>query len=160
MSAPRPSPTLALAAVLAVAAAAPGSAQAQDHALMRPSGQVADSAAVAATVHAYHEALQKGDTAAVRALLAPDIRVAESGGIETRDEYMSHHLPGDMAFAAAVTREAGPVHVTVVGDVAWAKSEWDRCRRANPASDLERKRKRRLENTDSRPRSLVSHNRR
>ena len=81
-----------------------------------------DSAAVAEVVHAFHHALQTGDSAGVKALLAQDVRVAESGGLESRDEYLSHHLPGDMAFAAAVTREPGATHVTVQGDVAWAMS--------------------------------------
>lgn len=81
-----------------------------------------DSAGVAATVHAFHQALETGDTAAVESLLAADVRVAESGGLETRAEYLSHHLPGDMAFASAVAREAGELQVTVHGDVAWAVS--------------------------------------
>jgi ketosteroid isomerase-like protein len=106
------------AATVAVA----GHAPAQDHGPMVPAAQTTDSAAVAATVHAFHLALQQGDSAAARALLAHDLRVAESGGLETRDEYLSHHLPGDMAFASAVTREPGTLHVTVMGDVAWAMS--------------------------------------
>jgi len=86
------------------------------------SAQATDSAAVAAAVHSYHHALQTGDTAAAKALLADDVVVAESGGMETRDEYVSHHLPGDMAFASAVTRTPGPIVVTLAGDVAWAMS--------------------------------------
>lgn len=84
--------------------------------------QATDSAAVVDAIEAYHRALQEGDTAAVRRLLADDVHVAESGGLETREEYLSHHLPGDMAFASAVQRERGPLHVTVQGDVAWAIS--------------------------------------
>ena len=45
--------------------------------------------------------------------LVPSVLVAESGGIETRDEYVSPHLPGDMAFAAAVAREMGPLPAVV-----------------------------------------------
>lgn len=125
MSTPRSSPAgiLALASLLLMATSDPGQAQAQEQGLGAASAESADSAAVAATVHAFHEALQGGDTAAVRDLLAQDVSVAESGGIETRDEYMSHHLPGDMAFAAAVTRTSGPLHVTVEGNSAWTMSE-------------------------------------
>lgn len=119
----RPSTLRALTFCLAFSAAAtpPAAAQAHEHAGMH-AAPATDSAAVADAVHAYHAALQAGDTAAVLRLLGDDVRVAESGGIETRDEYLSHHLPGDMAFAAAVTRETGPVAVTVSGDVAWAIS--------------------------------------
>jgi len=81
-----------------------------------------DGAGAAAAVEAYHRALQAGDTAAVRDLLADDVLVLESGGLETRAEYLSHHLPGDMAFASAVGREPGEHHVTVQGDVAWVTS--------------------------------------
>jgi len=87
-----------------------------------PRQEMSDSAVVAEVVDAFHRALASGDTARVRAVLGRGVRVLESGGLETRDEYLSHHLPGDMAFAAAVARERGPIEVTVAGDVAWAVS--------------------------------------
>lgn len=82
----------------------------------------ADSAAVVAAVRAFGQALQAGDTATVGALLADDVLVAESGGVETRAEYLAHHLPADIAFAAAVQRDPGLLHVTLSGDVAWVMS--------------------------------------
>ena len=42
--------------------------------------------------------------------------------METRQEYMSHHLLADMAFASSVERVRGPVEVVLEGDVAWAVS--------------------------------------
>lgn len=42
--------------------------------------------------------------------------------METRAEYRSHHLPGDIAFARAVPRERSDIRVHVQGDVAWAMS--------------------------------------
>lgn len=81
-----------------------------------------DSAAVAGVVDQYHRALAAGDTATVLRLLSPDAIILESGGMETRAEYLSHHLPGDIAFARAVARERGPIRVVVHGDVAWATS--------------------------------------
>ena len=122
MSPLRPSLFGALASVVALAAATSAiQAQAHDHAAMHPPAP-GDSAAVADAAHRFHAALEAGDTAAVLGLLAPDVRVLESGGLETREEYRSHHLPGDMAFAAAVAREAGPLSVTVAGDAAWVVS--------------------------------------
>lgn len=82
----------------------------------------ADSAAVTATIGAFHEALRRGDSEAARSLLAPDLLVAESGSVETGEEYAGHHLTADMAFAAAVSRTVDPVRVTIEGDVAWAMS--------------------------------------
>lgn len=81
-----------------------------------------DSAEVAATIERYHAALAAGDSAAAAALLAPDAMILEHGGVETRAEYLAHHLPGDIAFARAVRSERGPIRVTVRGDVAWAIS--------------------------------------
>jgi ketosteroid isomerase-like protein len=81
-----------------------------------------DSAAVAATVERYHRALADGDSTAALALLAEDAVVLESGGVETRAEYRSHHLPADMEFARAVRGERGAGRIVVRGDVAWASS--------------------------------------
>ena len=111
----------ALLAVLVGSAAVAAPAAAQEHA-GHTMMDGADSSAVAAAVERFHAALASGDSATVLALLAPEARILESGGVETRAEYSSHHLPADMAFASAVARERGPVEVTVNGDVAWAVS--------------------------------------
>ncbi|MEQ8331339.1 MAG: DUF4440 domain-containing protein [Longimicrobiales bacterium] len=111
-------PSLAATLAAAFLLGAP-SLSAQDHAGHAMS---ADSAAVAAVVQAYHDALAAADSAAALALLAEDAMILESGGVETRAEYRSHHLPGDMAFAAAVPRQRGPIRVTVEGGIAWAVS--------------------------------------
>jgi len=84
--------------------------------------QISDSTDVAATVAAFHQALARGDSAAALALLAPDAVILEAGGIETRQDYRSHHLPADIAFARAAPGVAGPVRVVVLQDVAWATS--------------------------------------
>lgn len=81
-----------------------------------------DSAAVAAVVERYHQALESGDSAGALAILTSDAIILESGGMETREEYRSHHLPADIAFARAVKTVRGPIRVVVRGDVAWAAS--------------------------------------
>jgi ketosteroid isomerase-like protein len=106
-------------AALIVAAAAPRLGAQHAHA---GHAQPGDSAAVAAAVNRYHEALSTGDSVAAMALLAPDAMILESGGQETREEYRGHHLPGDIAFARAVRSERSPMRVRVHGDVAWATS--------------------------------------
>lgn len=83
-------------------------------------GQDPDSAAVADVVAAFHAALAAGDSAAALGLLAGDALVLESGALETRDAYRSHHLPADIEFAKQVRTERTPVRVTVRGDAAWA----------------------------------------
>lgn len=79
-----------------------------------------DSAAVAAVVAKYHDALAAGDSTGVLALLHDDAVILESGGIETRAEYRSHHLPGDINFARSARSQRSPVHVRIRGDVAWS----------------------------------------
>ena len=81
-----------------------------------------DSAAVAGVIAKYHEALAAGDSVAALALLADDAVILESGGVETRAEYRSNHLPGDINFTKAIKSRRGPVHVRIHGDVAWASS--------------------------------------
>jgi ketosteroid isomerase-like protein len=89
-------------------------------ALVAPAlAQAGDSASVAAIVERYHHALAAGDSSAALALLAPDAVILESGGVESRQEYRSHHLPADIAFARSVKTTRSPVRVTVRDDVAW-----------------------------------------
>jgi ketosteroid isomerase-like protein len=81
--------------------------------------QSSDSAAVARVVTSFHAALAAGDSSAALALLAEDVLVLESGGMETRDEYRAHHLPADIGFARAVPSTRTPARISVRGDVAW-----------------------------------------
>lgn len=81
-----------------------------------------DSAAVVTVVERYHRSLESADSAGALRLLTSDAVILESGGIETREEYRSHHLQADIAFARAVKSERGPIRVVVRGDVAWAAS--------------------------------------
>lgn len=97
--------------------ASPLAAQQHDH-----HSSATDSAAVVAVIERYHRALAEGDSAGALALLAADAVILESGGRETRAEYQSHHLPGDIRFARAVQSIRGAVAVTIRGDVAWASS--------------------------------------
>ena len=117
--------SLALAATLLAGSA--GLAQAQDHHGHHPTettALTAEVASVAEVVDAFHAALSRGDTEGASALLAPDVMVLESGGAErSREEYRSHHLGSDSAFAAATEAEVLRRSGAVEGDVAWIASE-------------------------------------
>jgi ketosteroid isomerase-like protein len=82
----------------------------------------ADSTAAAKTVDDYHAALSSGDSTKALSLLALDAVILESGGMETRSEYRSHHLAGDIAFAKAVKSERSPLVVRIDGNSAWTSS--------------------------------------
>jgi ketosteroid isomerase-like protein len=107
---------LNLLAAVALLSAALGVARASAQ------GASGDSAAVATVVERYHRALESGDSVGALTLLTSDAVILESGGVETREEYRSHHLPADIAFARAVKSVRGPIGVVVRGDVAWATS--------------------------------------
>ena len=101
-----------LGAAVVLGALPPGPALAQEIS--------ADEAAVRAAAHALGDALARGDSLAVLALLDEDVLILEGGGTETKEEYRSGHLRADIAFAGAatVTRETLREGVTVTGDVA------------------------------------------
>jgi uncharacterized membrane protein/ketosteroid isomerase-like protein len=93
---------------------------------VQPSVAPAPSAAGSpeATADAFSAALRSGDKAAVRALTAPDVLVAEGGGLESSlDEYAGHHMPADMAFLAAVETTLMSRKVIAAGDMASVVSE-------------------------------------
>ncbi len=81
-----------------------------------------DSAAVLAAVSGYHSALERGDSAKAIGLLTNDAIILESGDVESRAEYRSHHLSSDMKFAQAIRDTRVIRRVTVVGDAAWVAS--------------------------------------
>ncbi len=54
-------------------------------------------------VAAFGAALDAGDETVLASLLAPDVQIAESGGIErSLEEYRAHHMAADIAFSEAV----------------------------------------------------------
>ncbi|MNE36940.1 SnoaL-like domain protein [compost metagenome] len=116
---------LVLVLSLAVLSVTPALAQDHSHGHAEIAGAISPEAAEAASVvDAFHAGLKAGDTAAALALLASDVMIFEEGGAErSRDEYASHHLASDAAFAAAsdatVARRSGWAD----GDVAWITSE-------------------------------------
>ena len=81
--------------------------------------RAADSAAARAIVDQYDAALAAGDSAKAVALLADDLMVMEAGAIETRAEYLAHHLGADMKASAGAKGERTVLKVSVVGDAAY-----------------------------------------
>ena len=67
-----------------------------------------------------HAALAAGDRESALAALDPGVLIFESGGAElSREEYASHHLGSDMAFAGSVARSIDDQQSGTSGDVAW-----------------------------------------
>ena len=117
--------TIAIVAALFLADTAVAHPESNQGAKAVQVGAVAPSARPAArVVDAFHAALRRGDTKAALSYLAEDALIYESGGVERgRQEYASHHLGADAAFAQAVpgtvTRRAGEA----LGSLAWIATE-------------------------------------
>lgn len=82
-----------------------------------------DSSAAAAVVERFHSALTSGDSARAVALLASDVLVLESGAVQTRAEYLSHHLGADMKASKGSKAARSVVQVRVMGDAAYVVSK-------------------------------------
>ena len=81
-----------------------------------------DASGAAETATRFHQLLASGDSAAAVRLLAPDLIVVEGGYVETRAEYLAHHLGADMEFARAAAGNRQVLSAKVEGDVAWIVS--------------------------------------
>lgn len=89
---------------------------------VRAASHASDSATAIATVERFRAALSRGDSTVALDLLAPDVVVLESGGVETRAEYRSHHLAADIQYARAIPGSHTLAHAAVQGDAAWVSS--------------------------------------
>lgn len=69
---------------------------------------------------AFSAALAAGDEATVKALLAPDVLIYESGGQEgSLAEYADHHMKADMAFLAHAKSQVLDRKHGNSGELAW-----------------------------------------
>lgn len=85
-----------IASMIALGLAQSACAQAPAHAAS------AVLATPAQVVEQFHAALAAADTTAVAALLDTGAVILESGDLETRAEYLAHHLSADIEFSRAV----------------------------------------------------------
>lgn len=72
-----------------------------------------------ATSTQFYDLLRRGDSAAAARLLSPDAVVLESGDLETRAEYLAHHIGADIEFAKAVPSKQTIRQVVRQGNVVW-----------------------------------------
>lgn len=117
---------VAVVALAAIALPATAHTEAQRPPAAKPSPALKTDATTVtsvATVEAFHKALASGNTRAALDLLAEDVLIFESGGVErSRAEYASHHLAADAAYSAAVRRTLVNRSHGEAGDAAWVTS--------------------------------------
>jgi ketosteroid isomerase-like protein len=85
-----------------------------------PPAELAFSDHPAAQVAAQlHQAISAGAVDTLRSLIAPEVLIFESGGVETSlAEYEGHHMPADMAFMKGMKQELLLRRVVEAGDFA------------------------------------------
>jgi len=81
--------------------------------------------AAEAVAQAFQAALQRGDRAAVLALLAPEVTIREGGHTQTHDEYANGHLGEDIAFLKGAKITPVSLGSMPMGDTAMVGSESD-----------------------------------
>lgn len=67
----------------------------------------------------FRTAIISNDSEKAAALLTDDARILESGGIETKEEYLSHHFHSDGKFLSAMEREVRSQEVKSSENTAW-----------------------------------------
>ena len=87
-------------------------------AVFTEAAQSGTAEAIATSTH-FYDLLRRGDSAAAARLLAPDAVVLESGDLETRAEYLAHHIGADIDFAKAVPSKRTIRQVVRQGDAIW-----------------------------------------
>ena len=79
----------------------------------------AETSTAVATSARFHSLLARGDSAGAERLLAADAVVLESGDLETRAQYVAHHLGEDIEFAKVVPTTRTIVGSRRDGNVVW-----------------------------------------
>ena len=87
-------------------------------AVFTSAAQSGTAEAIATSTH-FYDLLRRGDSAAAARLLTPDAVVLESGDLETRAEYLAHHIGADIDFAKAVPSKRTIRQVVRQGNVIW-----------------------------------------
>ncbi|MDR9419378.1 YybH family protein [Gracilimonas sp.] len=70
----------------------------------------------------FKTAIVENDSDAATNLLADDALILESSGMETKEEYLSHHFHSDGKFLTAMNREILTQKVTTEGSTAWVST--------------------------------------
>lgn len=97
---------------------------AQDHGnhMQKQNATVEDSAAVVQVLERFREAIINNNREKASDLLTEDARILESGGIETKEEYLSHHFHSDGKFLSAMEREVQSQKVETNESTAWVST--------------------------------------
>ncbi len=82
----------------------------------------ADSEKVLQVLEDFREAIISNNSDKASRLLTDDARILESGGVETKEEYLSHHFHSDGKFLSAMESEQLSRHTNTKGNTAWVST--------------------------------------
>ena len=82
-----------------------------------------DSSAAVTVVERFHAALTSGDSASAVMLLASDVMVVESGAVQTRSQYLGHHLGADMKASKGAKAVRTVIQVRIIGSAGYIVSK-------------------------------------
>ncbi|MDO8297233.1 MAG: nuclear transport factor 2 family protein [Caulobacter sp.] len=84
-----------------------------------PAQAASPAATPLAVVEQFHTAMKRRDADAVAALMADDAVIYEQGWVEvSKDEYVTGHLPGDIAYSVGMTDQIISRRVSTSGSFA------------------------------------------
>ncbi len=75
------------------------------------------------TLQAFEQAIVNSNHKAASELLSDKVRILEGDGIETKEEYLSHHFHADGKFLSAMNREIMSRSVFIEGNIAWVTTK-------------------------------------
>jgi hypothetical protein len=81
-----------------------------------------DSTVVVNVLNDFRMAIINNEQEKASELLTDDARILESGGIETKEEYLSHHFHSDGKFLSAMEREVKSQKVKSNENTAWVST--------------------------------------
>ncbi len=79
--------------------------------------------AIINTLESFHQAIIDIDAGKAESLLSDGVRILESGGIETKEENLSHHFHSDGEFMRTMQQNVENRTVTVEGSTAWVSTK-------------------------------------
>ncbi|MBO6585575.1 MAG: nuclear transport factor 2 family protein [Gracilimonas sp.] len=70
----------------------------------------------------FKTAIVENDSEAASNVMADDVLILEGSGMETKEEYLSHHFHSDGKFLKAMDREILTQKISIEGNTAWVST--------------------------------------
>lgn len=82
-----------------------------------------DETDIVRTLQDFQSAIIENDSEKAAQFLLNEVQILESGNIETKEEYLSHHFHSDGRFLSAMDREIISQKVNTDGETAWVTTK-------------------------------------